>query len=109
MSSLLRLLAVLLLLTTSSQAARAPDWAKKSRTEAAHAMKEGKWEEALKIFHKVQKAMDDRTYIDTQWLGWFVYHQGLTELRLEKFEAAMKSFEKHYKKYPSHPVTKGPR
>ncbi|MDA7648867.1 hypothetical protein N9124_00380 [bacterium] len=101
MITLSRLLLLLLILSSPVQAASVPDWARRARNEATDAMKKGQWEDALKVFKRVDKTMEGRDFIRTDWLGWFVYHRGLSELRLEKFEAAMKSFERYYKDYPS--------
>ena len=104
MKALSQLLFLFLILSIPLQAARAPDWAERARSEATDAMRKGQWEEALKVFQRVDQTMSHRDYLSTEWFGWFVYHRGVAELRLEKYQDAMKSFERYYRtSKSSHP------
>lgn len=84
---------------TGLEAARAPEWAFKARQEATKLMRKGQWEAAIKTFERVDQAMEGRDYLEADWHGWFIYHRGLSEYRSKRFEAAMKSFERYYRKF----------
>ncbi|MDP0491228.1 MAG: tetratricopeptide repeat protein [Verrucomicrobiota bacterium JB023] len=70
----------------------------------AQGMPEGaeKWAEALGYLREATSTYDARAMqLFGPKFGWFWYHQGFCELKLERYEEAMKSFETCYKKYPN--------
>lgn len=68
--------------------------------EALEAMKTGKWAEAHAVLVKATDAYDARALqLYGPRFGWFWYHRGYCEIKLNMFEDAMKSFEKCYTKY----------
>lgn len=73
--------------------------------KALAAMNEGKWEEALKLNTEAVKrfgaspAAANTTY--GPQFGVILYRKGACEMKLKKYDAAMKSFESCYKDYPN--------
>ncbi|MGC6457053.1 MAG: tetratricopeptide repeat protein [Akkermansiaceae bacterium] len=68
--------------------------------DALTAMKAGKWAEAHQILVKATNAFDGRALqLYGPRFGWFWYHRGFCELKLNMFKDAIKSFEKCYTKY----------
>ncbi len=68
------------------------------------AMRAKEWAKAHAILSKAVAQYDGRakTLFGAKF-GWFWYHKGYCELKLKKWEDAMKSFEACYKKYPNNP------
>lgn len=63
-------------------------------------MKAGNWPAAYAILVKATDNFDGRALqLFGPRFGWFWYHRGYAEIKLGKFEDAMKSFEKCYAKY----------
>jgi len=72
----------------------------KMNAEALDAMKAGKWAEAHAVLVKATNTYDARALqLFGPRFGWFWYHRGYCEIKLNMFDDAMKSFEKCYKKY----------
>lgn len=72
--------------------------------KALLAMKEEKWEEALALNTKAAGfGKNPKMAIQLYGLqfGVIIYRKGMCELKLKKFEDAMKSFESCYKDYPN--------
>ena len=66
------------------------------------AMRAKKWAEAHAILAKAVAQYDGRapTLFGPKF-GWFWYHKGYCELKLQQWEAAMESFKMCYTKYPN--------
>lgn len=71
-------------------------------TQSLTSMRQGNWGHALSLLDKAIKQYDGRapTLFGPKF-GWFWYHKGYSELKLRKYEPAIKSFETCYKKYPN--------
>ncbi|MFT6862057.1 MAG: tetratricopeptide (TPR) repeat protein [Akkermansiaceae bacterium] len=68
--------------------------------DALEAMQSGKWAEAHQVLVKATDAFDSRALqLYGPRFGWFWYHRGYCEIKLNMFDDAMKSFEKCYAKY----------
>ncbi len=68
--------------------------------EALDNMKVGKWAEAHAVLAKATNTFDKRALqLFGPRFGWFWYHRGYCEIKLNQFDDAMKSFEKCYTKY----------
>lgn len=68
--------------------------------ESLDAMKTGKWAEAQAVLVKATNTYDARALqLFGPRFGWFWYHRGYCEIKLNMFDDAMKSFEKCYAKY----------
>ncbi len=68
--------------------------------EALRTMKEGKWAEAHAVLVKATNTYDGRApQLYGPRFGWFWYHRGFCELKLNMFKDAIKSFETCYTKY----------
>lgn len=69
------------------------------------AMNQGKWEDALKLHAKAVEKYGSNPKMALQrygpQFGVIHYRQGACELKLNMFDAAMKSFESCYKDYPN--------
>ena len=77
---------------------------------ALMAMKEEKWEEALALNTKAADfGKNPKMAIQTYGakFGVIIYRKGMCELKLKKFDDAMKSFESCYKDYPNDKVAGG--
>ncbi|MGJ8697603.1 MAG: tetratricopeptide repeat protein [Verrucomicrobiaceae bacterium] len=71
-------------------------------TNSITAMKAGKWAEALAILTTATDTYDGRALtLFGPRFGSFWYNRGYCEMMLGQYDAAMKSFEKCYKKYPN--------
>ena len=78
--------------------------------KALLAMKEEKWEEALAYNTKAAgfgKNPKHAIQIYGLQFGVIIYRKGMCELKLKKFDDAMKSFESCYKDYPNDKVAGG--
>jgi tetratricopeptide (TPR) repeat protein len=74
------------------------------------AMKEEKWEEALALNTKAAdfgKNPKMAIQLYGAQFGTIIYRKGMCELKLKKFDEAMKSFESCYKDYPNDKVAGG--
>jgi tetratricopeptide (TPR) repeat protein len=72
----------------------------KMNAEALDAMKAGKWADAHAVLVKATNTYDARALqLFGPRFGWFWYHRGYCEIKLNMFDDAMKSFEKCYTKY----------
>ena len=61
-----------------------------------------KWNEALGYLSEATKTYDARAMnLFGPRFGWFWYHKGFCELKLNKYEAAAASFKHCYEKYPN--------
>lgn len=105
-------LIALLLLLVSSTSVRAQGGVEKIHSNALTAMNEArslgmpegaaKWNEALTLLRQATKTFDGRAMqLFGPKFGWFWYHQGFCELKLNKYEEAAKSFQTCYDKYPN--------
>jgi tetratricopeptide (TPR) repeat protein len=77
---------------------------------ALMAMKEEKWEEALALNTKAAdfgKNPKMAIQLYGAQFGTIIYRKGMCELKLKKFDEAMKSFESCYKDYPNDKVAGG--
>ncbi|MBK1832568.1 tetratricopeptide repeat protein [Roseibacillus ishigakijimensis] len=63
-----------------------------------------KWNEALGYLVQATDTFDGRAMqLFGPQFGWFWYHRGFCELKLNKFEEAANSFKNCYEKYPNKP------
>ncbi|MGE9267655.1 MAG: tetratricopeptide repeat protein [Verrucomicrobiales bacterium] len=86
----------------SSFTAGAQENAQDYQTQALTAMKAGNWEEAEALLQAAVKAYDAQApTIFGPKFGWFWYHLGFCQLKLQKYPEAMKSFQTCYDKYPN--------
>lgn len=71
-------------------------------SKSLSAMNAGEWAKAHSFLDKAVRTYDARakTLFGPKF-GWFWYHKGYCELKLRRFEDAMKSFDTCYKKYPN--------
>jgi tetratricopeptide (TPR) repeat protein len=61
-----------------------------------------KWNEALNLLRQATDTFDGRAMqLFGPKFGWFWYHRGFCELKLNKFEEAASSFKNCYEKYPN--------
>ncbi|MFT7173295.1 MAG: tetratricopeptide (TPR) repeat protein [Paracoccaceae bacterium] len=68
--------------------------------EALDSMKAGKWPEAHAVLVKATNTYDGRALqLFGPSFGWFWYHRGYCEIKLNMFDDAIKSFDKCYTKY----------
>ena len=68
--------------------------------DALTEMNAGNWPAAYDILVRATDNFDNRALqLFGPRFGWFWYHRGYAEIKLNKFEDAMKSFEKCYTKY----------
>lgn len=68
--------------------------------DALKFMQAGQWAEAHGVLVKATNAYDARApQLYGPRFGWFWYHRGYCEIKLNMFDDAMKSFEKCYTKY----------
>lgn len=106
------LFALFLLFFTSAAPLRAQGGVEELHSNALTAMNEAKrlgmpegaakWNEALGYLRQATKTFDGRAMnLFGPRFGWFWYHKGFCELKLNKYEEAIKSFEACYKKYPN--------
>ncbi|MGJ8726045.1 MAG: tetratricopeptide repeat protein [Roseibacillus sp.] len=105
-------LIALLLLFVSSTSVRAQGGVEQLHSNSLTAMNEArrlgmpegaaKWNEALNLLRQATKTFDARApKLFGPKFGWFWYHQGFCELKLNKYEDAAKSFQACYDKYPN--------
>ena len=103
-------LIALLLLFVTSTSVRAQSGIEEAHSNALTAMQEArrlgkpegdaKWSEALAILQNATKTYDARAMeLFGPKFGWFWYHQGFCELKLNKFSEAAESFKTCYEKY----------
>ena len=68
--------------------------------EALDSMKAGKWPEAHAVLVKATNTYDGRALqLFGPSFGWFWYHRGYCEIKMNMFDDAIKSFDKCYTKY----------
>lgn len=103
-----------LLLALAFAATAIPSSAQESLPElvdaALMAMKEEKWAEALALNTKAAgfgKNPKMAIQLYGAQFGTIIYRKGMCELKLKKFDDAMKSFESCYKDYPNNKVAGG--
>lgn len=105
-------LIALLMLFVSSNSLRAQGGVEALHSNALTAMNEArrlgmpegaaKWNEALNYLRQATDTFDGRAMqLFGPKFGWFWYHRGFCELKLNKYQAAAKSFQKCYEKYPN--------
>lgn len=100
--SIPRLLGGLLLLCCIFSAPLKGQQIDELHTNSLTLMNEKKWAEAHQLLDKAVKIYDKRAMtLFGPRFGWFWYHKGYCELKMRKFDDAIKSFETCYKKYPS--------
>lgn len=102
----------LLLMFASSTSLRAQGGVEELHSNSLTAMNEArrlgmpegaaKWNEALGLLSQATKTFDGRAMqLYGPKFGWFWYHKGFCELKLNKYEDAMASFKHCYEKYPN--------
>ncbi len=99
-----KLLLAFTLLVTSAQLHAAPDDDLGSLVnKGLAAMKAGEWEQALALNSEAVERFGGNTALQLYGpqFGNIVYRKGICELKLNKFEEAIKSFESTYKDFPN--------
>lgn len=94
--------ALLLSVLLAAAPVRAQGGVDELHSNALTAMKAHDWAKAHGYLQKAVNGYDARALqLFGPKFGWFWYHKGYCELKLRKWEEAMTSFEKCYKKYPN--------